>query len=82
MDSRGDLAHVLDPAPGIAESRAEQLSRAGAWIPLLGEVEVDEGGGQPLPGTVMKVAGDPAGVPRRRRWPVVPTLHTVGLARG
>jgi hypothetical protein len=59
MDSRGDLAHVLDPAPGIAESRAEQLSRAGAWIPLLGELEVDEGGGQPLPGTVMKVAGDP-----------------------
>jgi hypothetical protein len=59
MDSRGDLAHVLDPAPGIAESRAEQLSRAGAWIPLLGELEVDEGSGQPLPGTIMKVAGDP-----------------------
>jgi hypothetical protein len=33
MDCRGDLAHVVDPAPGIAESQAEQPSRAGAWIP-------------------------------------------------
>ena len=81
MDSRGDLAHVLDPAPGIAESQAEQPSRAGAWIPRLGELEVDEGGGQAPARHRHEGRGRPAGVPRRRRWPVVPTLHTVGLAQ-
>jgi hypothetical protein len=59
MDSRGDLAHVLDPAPGIAETGPSSFRAPERGSPLLGELEVDEGGGQPLPGTVMKVAGDP-----------------------
>src|SRR5215472_15661361 len=60
MDPRGDLTQILDPAPGVAEGQAEQFPgalRRGCPL-LLGELEVDDRGYEPLLGAVMQVPGD------------------------
>jgi hypothetical protein len=46
MDPRGDLAQVLDPAPGVTEGHLEQFPgplRRGFPF-LLGELEIDDRG--------------------------------------
>lgn len=65
VDAGRDLAQVLEPVPGVADGPGEQLpGLLGGGIPLLlGELEIDERGHEPLLGAVVQVAGDaPAGL--------------------
>ena len=54
------LAQVLDPAPGVAEGQAEQFSGAlrRGFPFLLGELEVEDSGDEPLLCAIVQVAGD------------------------
>jgi hypothetical protein len=60
VDPCDNVPQVLDPAPGIAEGEAEQfLGALRRGFPfLLGELEVEDSGDEPLLGAIVQVAGD------------------------
>src|SRR4029077_1642481 len=60
VDTRGDLAQLIDPAPGVLQRDAKPLPRAPRFSSpfLLGELQADDGADKPLLSAIVQIPAE------------------------